>query len=150
MEKAQLIKRAMELQRKVNRMMRNQSADVWMRLKLTVPQLKSLFFISNEGSTSIGKLAGALGVTPANVTGIVERLVRQGLVSRTENPEDRRMLLLQTTEKGRGLIADLRERRTSWLSEILDNLSPDELSRLAEGLSLLLQAGERQQGKKPR
>jgi DNA-binding MarR family transcriptional regulator len=142
MEKAQLIQRVIELQRKVNRMLRRQVPDAWMELSLTLAQLKSLFFISNEGSTNVGKLAAALSVTSANVTGIVDRLVKQGLVTRRENPEDRRMLLLQVTDKGRALITDLRERQTSRLSEILDYLGPDELSTLAQGLSSLLKACE--------
>ncbi len=53
------------------------------------------------------KLAEALGVTPPNVTGIIDRLVEQALVTRTENPEDRRIMLLQTTEKGHELLDNL-------------------------------------------
>jgi len=116
--------------------------DAWMELSLTLAQLKSLFFISSEGNTNVRKLAAALSVTSANVTGIVDRLVKQGLVTRRENPEDRRMLLLQVTDKGRALITDLRERQTSRLSKILDYMSPDEVSTLAQGLSSLLKACE--------
>jgi DNA-binding MarR family transcriptional regulator len=142
MEKAQLIQQVVELQRKVNRVLRRQAPDVWMELSLTLAQLKSLFFISNEESTNVRKLAAALSVTSANVTGIVDRLVEQGLVTRRENPEDRRMLLLQVTDKAQALITDLRERQTSRLSEILDYMGPDELSMLAQGLSSLLKACE--------
>jgi DNA-binding MarR family transcriptional regulator len=142
MEKAQLVQQVIELQRKVNRMLRRQVPDAWMELSLTLAQFKSLFFISNEGNTNVRKLAAALSVTSANVTGIVDRLVKQGLVTRRENPEDRRMLLLQVTDKGRALITDLRERQTSRLSEILDYMGPDELSTLARGLSSLLKACE--------
>jgi DNA-binding MarR family transcriptional regulator len=142
MEKAQLIRQVIELQHKVNRMLRRQVPDAWMELSLTLAQLKSLFFISSEGNTNVRKLAAALSVTSANVTGIVDRLVKQGLVTRRENPEDRRMLLLQVTDKGRALITDLRERQISRLSEILDYMSPDEVSILAQGLSSLLKACE--------
>jgi DNA-binding MarR family transcriptional regulator len=142
MEKAQLIRQVIELQHKVNRMLRRQVPDAWMELSLTLAQLKSLFFISSEGNTNVRKLAAALSVTSANVTGIVDRLVKQGLVTRRENPEDRRMLLLQVTDKGRALIIDLRERQISRLSEILDYMSPDEVSTLAQGLSSLLKACE--------
>ncbi len=141
MEKAQLVKRVIELQRQVNREIRKiASDDAWMELNLTIAQLKSLFFITNEGSTNSGKLAAALGVTPANVTGIVERLVEQGLISRTENPEDRRMLLLQPGDKGQALLADLRERHMARLSEVLEQMSRDEISTLVQGFTSLLKA----------
>ena len=78
MEKLELIREIIELQRKVDRARRQYELDVWMALPLTIAQLKSLFFISNQGSTNLGKLAAALGVTPTNTTGIVDRLVKQG------------------------------------------------------------------------
>ncbi len=109
MDKVTLIEKIIQLQRQLNRALRQHEPDVWMNLNLTIAQLKSLFFIVNEGSINFRKLAAALGVTPANMTGIVNRLVVQGLVSRTENPEDRRMLLLRATGKGEALVTNLRE-----------------------------------------
>ena len=111
-------------------------------LNLTVPQLKSLFFISNQGVTNPGKLAEGLGVTPPNVTGIVDRLVEQGFLTRQENREDRRALVLQVTEKGESLLSDLRERRASSMRDVLAHLSLEELSYLARGLSALVRAAE--------
>ncbi len=141
-EKTRLIEEAIELQQKVNRTLRQQVSTPWMKLSLTIAQLKSLFFISGEGSTCVGRLAAALGVTPANITGIIDRLVEHGLVSRTEDPQDRRMALLQVTPKGQALLADLHERQINHLSEIFIRMSPEELSTLVQGLSVLLRACE--------
>ena len=113
-----------------------------MGLNLTIGQLKSLFFIDSEGSTNFRKLATALGVTPPDVTRIVDRLVEQGLVSRRENPEDRRMHLLQATKKGKSLLAKLRENKTSHLYRILTHLSTEELTTIAQGLGSLVRAVE--------
>jgi DNA-binding MarR family transcriptional regulator len=146
MEKAKLISEIIELQRKVDKARRPSTLDVWMSLPITIAQLKSLFFISNQGSSSLGKLAAALGVTPANVTGIVDRLVEQDLVSRSENVQDRRVLLLRTTGKGEELVANLRERRKGFMSEILERLSVGELATLARGLTSLVKAAEAHQG----
>ncbi len=74
-------------------------------------------------------LAAALKVTPSNVTGIIDRLAEQGLVTRAANPEDRRMLMLQLTPKGEQLISNLRERRTSQMSSILKSMPADELGK---------------------
>ncbi|MFC2068686.1 MarR family winged helix-turn-helix transcriptional regulator [Chloroflexota bacterium] len=88
-----------------------------------------------EGSANFKKLATAMGVTPPNVTGIVDRLVEQGLVSREENPLDRRMLLLRTTKMGRALITRLKESNMSHAHHILARLSMEELTVLAKGLA---------------
>ena len=146
MDKTKLIKEIIELQRQVDRSRRQPTLDVWMSLPITIAQLKSLFFISNQGGSNLGQLAAALGVTPANVTGIVDRLLEHGLVSRKENMQDRRMLLLRTTSKGEELVANLRERRRSHLSEILARLSVDELATLAQGLTSLVKATEAHEG----
>ncbi len=140
MEKTELIKGILERQQKVNDVLTRYIPNSWMDLHLTVAQLKSLFFITNEGTTSCRKLAAALGVTPQNVTGIVDRLVERGLVSRQGNPEDRRMHSLRATEKGEALVADLRERRVNRLSEILTLMSQEELVVLARAMEPLVEA----------
>jgi DNA-binding MarR family transcriptional regulator len=142
MEKTELIREIIELQHKVDRARRQYQLDVWMSLPLTIAQLKSLFFISNQGSTNLGNLAEALGVTPTNMTGIVDRLVKKGLVSRTENPEDRRMLSLRVTAEGEELVARLRQKRKGYMSEVLAHMGTDELATLAQGFASLVKAIE--------
>jgi DNA-binding MarR family transcriptional regulator len=136
-EKAELIKQIIELQQQVNRFLGQYAPEAWMQLNLTIAQLKSLFFIASQGAINFRKVAAALGVSPSNVTGIVDRLVEHGLVSREENPEDRRVLLLRATDKGEALLANLRESSISRMSDILAQLSVGELSALARGLTAL-------------
>lgn len=142
MQKSELVKEIIRLQRQVYRLRRQYEPDVWMTLDVTVSQLKSLFFISNQGTTNLSKLAAVLGVTPTNVTGIVDRLVRKGLVTRTESAEDRRSLLLQTTEEGEELLVKLRERRRDYMSDILSRMGVGELTTLAQGFASLVKAIE--------
>jgi DNA-binding MarR family transcriptional regulator len=145
LEKAKQIAEIIRLYRQMNRYMRRDSPDVWMDLTLTVPQLKSLFFITNEGTTNLRKLATALKVTPSNVTGIVDRLVQQGLVSRQGSPEDRRVFLLRPTEHGEAVVDNLRERRMSYLSGVLGKLHSDELSLLKMGLTAMVRVAQEEE-----
>jgi len=111
-----------------------------MELDLTIGQLKCLFFIDSQGSTNFRNLAKALGVTPPDITRLVDRLIEQGFVSRREHPDDRRMQLLQVTKKGTSLLARLRENKTTHLHRILANLSDAELITVARGLRALVEA----------
>jgi MarR family transcriptional regulator, organic hydroperoxide resistance regulator len=140
LDRSELIKKIIELQRQINRDMREHTLEAWMGLNLTVPQVKSLFFIAHQRTTNLTKLAAALHVTPANVTGIIDRLVEHDLVSRQENPDDRRSLTLRVTEKGDNTIANLRERRASHTTGILSNLAVDELNAILRGFSLFVEA----------
>lgn len=139
--KSDLISEIIALQRQVNRALR-QAPDAWLGLNLTIAQLKTLFVISNRGSTNSRTLAEALAVTPSNVTGIVDRLVEHELVSRQEDPKDRRALQLRVTDKGETLLAGLRERRMTHLSEMLALLDSGELATVAQGLVLLAKAAD--------
>jgi len=115
--------------------------QAWMELDLSIGQLKSLFFLNHEGQTNFSKLAAALDVTPPNVTGIIDRLVEHGLVRRTENPEDRRMLLLQLTDEGRDLVTKLRVVSWGHMTEILNQLSMEDLRALVQGMRAVVRAG---------
>jgi DNA-binding MarR family transcriptional regulator len=146
MDKSQLIQEVVELERQVGRIIGQHAQIIWIDSGLTLTQLRSLFLIANKGSTNFRKLAGALGVTPSNVTGIVDRLVEQGLVSRTQNPEDRREMTLQTTDKGQALVSNLKEVGIKHMTQILSLLSSKELSALAQGLSAFIRAADSYKG----
>ena len=111
----------------------------WAVLNLTMAQLRTLFLIVRQEKATSRELATALGVTPANITGIVNRLVRHGLVSRKRNPRDRRVLLLRATEKGRGLVEEMQtsmqEKMMSQLPKILEVMSLEDISALVQALS---------------
>ncbi|MFC1910194.1 MarR family winged helix-turn-helix transcriptional regulator [Chloroflexota bacterium] len=142
-EKTNLISEIQRLQHSINRSIGHHASADWMGLSLTIAQLKSLFFIDSETNANSRKLANVLGVTPPNVTGIIDRLVEHGLVSREENPEDRRILLLSTTNTAKSLLVKLRESGAIRMSGVLAQMSLDELSALIEGLNVLATASDK-------
>jgi DNA-binding MarR family transcriptional regulator len=146
MGKSQLIQEIVELERQVGRILGQHAQIIWIDSGLTLTQLRSLFLIANKGSTNFRKLAEALGVTPSNVTGIVDRLVEQGLVSRTQNPEDRREMALQATDKGQALVSNLKEVGIKHMTQVLSLLSLGELSALVQGLSAFIKAADSYKG----
>jgi len=138
----QLINRIIDFDRQIGRAISHEKMDAWLELNLTIGQLKSLFFIDFENGTNFRKLAAALEVTPPDVTRIVDRLVDQNLVSREENPEDRRMQILKITDKGKKLISRLKEQRTSHLSSVLVQMVTEDLVALAQGLEAIIRAAK--------
>jgi MarR family transcriptional regulator, organic hydroperoxide resistance regulator len=142
MGKTELIREILFLQSEVDHIVKRFTAEPWIELKMTIAQLKSLFFIAEKGKTNFKKLADALGVTPPNITGIVDRLVEQGLVSRTENIEDRRVMLLQMTDKGLILVNSLHENRFNNLNNLMINMSEDDLCSLMKGMKGILKAND--------
>lgn len=90
-----------------------------------------------EGASSPGELARSWQVTPAVLTGIVDRLESRGLVRREPDPLDRRRLRLALTEDGLAASLDVEQALTDDLTAQLVRLSPDELAELGRSLDLL-------------
>jgi MarR family transcriptional regulator, organic hydroperoxide resistance regulator len=147
MDRTELTEEIVKLFRRLSRAIGRYTPEAWADVNLTIGQLKGLFFIDYEGSTNFKRLATALARTPPEVTRIADRLVEQGLVTRRENPEDRRMLILQTTEKGQSLIDRLRESTSARIHEILAEVSIEELVALTKCLASLDEAVSLQQKK---
>jgi DNA-binding MarR family transcriptional regulator len=138
----EVIEKIIELRRRTNRIIRDRALDSWVKLSLTTPQLKSLLYVTRHGKVNLSGLASGIGVTPANVTGIVDRLVQQGLLTRTSDSDDRRVLWLGVTDKGKALVEDLREGGVHEMHNILENLTEEELSTVARGFDVLARSAE--------
>ncbi|MGI5836978.1 MAG: MarR family transcriptional regulator [Chloroflexota bacterium] len=109
----------------------------WAGLELTMPQLKVLFLAGGAEPMPAGKIARALGMTLSTATGVVDRLVNQGLIQRLENPNDRRIVLLQATPAGAELLERLLSAGLRYFHEILDRLSLDDLRTVARAFDIL-------------
>ena len=73
---------------------------------LTGPQLIVLNEIIRSDQIPIGCLAKTVHLSNATITGIVDRLEKRGLVKRIRSTNDRRQVLIRTTEKGRDTLKD--------------------------------------------
>jgi DNA-binding MarR family transcriptional regulator len=74
-------------------------------------------------------------VTRGTVTGVLDSLEERGLVARTKHPDDRRMLLIELTAKGRGLLDDLLPDHRESERRLLGSLSDREVATLAKLLA---------------
>src|SRR5882672_11881137 len=99
----------------------------WLSVELTMPQLKALMCVAaNNGATS-GQIAKKLGVGLSTITGIVDRLAEQSLVTRREDPDDRRITRVLPTPRGRSMVDELLRYRNEVITEILSRLDAEQL-----------------------
>ena len=85
---------------------------------LTVPRAHLLWLLHHHGPSTQRRLAGALKVTPRNVTGLVDGLVASGHVTREPHPTDRRATLVSLTERAAATLAEM-DAAHQRLSELL-------------------------------
>src|SRR3954452_15612161 len=113
------------LRRWVTARVRWAGADVGLSLR----QYAALHSI-REGASSPGELASLWQVTPAVITGIIDRLEKRELVRREPDPDDRRRLRLALTETGLAASTDVERALTEELAAQLSQASPRELAEL--------------------
>lgn len=82
-------------------------ANFQRRSGLTGPRIHLLWALGAGGPCTQQALASALGVTPRNVTGLVDGLVDSGHVTREPHPTDRRATQVTPTRLGKRTIRDL-------------------------------------------
>lgn len=116
------------------------ASGAWMELDVTMPQMKVLMLLRENGALRVGVLARYLAVSTPTITGIVDRLVRQGLVRREDDPSDRRVVLNVLTPKGEQLMERLRHRSDEELLRVVSSLSAQEQADLARSLTRLVTA----------
>jgi DNA-binding MarR family transcriptional regulator len=90
-----------------------------------------------DGANSPGELARLWQVTPAVITGIIDRLERRGLVRREPDPEDRRRLQLALTAAGQAANDAVERTLTAELAAQLANVSDAQRDELRRSLALL-------------
>jgi DNA-binding MarR family transcriptional regulator len=91
---------------------------------------------------TMGELSERLKVSNGNVTGVVERLVREGLVERTALPTDRRSYKVALTAAGHTAFAAMAARHAGWIDSLLGDLSDGEIEQLMGLLGRLRRAVE--------
>lgn len=95
-------------------------------------RLSALSVLVFGGARQIGRLARDEGVSAPTMTRLVAGLERDGLVTRTADPDDRRGQRVEATDRGRGILLAGRARRVAALETMLAGVGPRD-RRTLEG-----------------
>jgi DNA-binding MarR family transcriptional regulator len=105
-------------------------------LELTLSQLRALFELAlADHDLALGELAAKIGLSVAATGRLVDGLVHHDLVSRREDPHDRRVKRLALTARGEDTMARLAEARRQDLRRFVDTLDDDARRALALALA---------------
>jgi DNA-binding MarR family transcriptional regulator len=144
-----LIADIMVAQQRLQRLFAYDRSDPLFNSHLTLTQIKILMLLSRHGTVSGGELAGMLGVGAAALSGMIDRLVTQDLVTRTEDLHDRRVRRIGLTKAGGELIGGIITAGADRQRKLLSRLSADELSLIAQAMQVLVRAASDEAGHGP-
>src|SRR5438094_10598463 len=100
-------------------------------------QASALSVVVFGGPLTLNELAKAEQVRPPTMSRVVEALVKEGLVRRETNRDDRRSVMISPTDKGTRISHDGRNRRERRLIKFLSKLDADEIRCLGKASSIL-------------
>ncbi len=107
---------------------------------LTMQQLKVLVVLHRDGAMSGHQLAECLAVSTPTVSGMVDRLVDRGMITRSTDARDRRVRLVALTEAGDRMVASVHEAGWRIGRQLMDQMELADLQALARGLQALARA----------
>ena len=117
---------------------------------VTMAQMRVLMLLATIGPTHMSELAGALRISLSTLSGLVDRLVESGLVSRHTDDHDRRQIIISLSADGVKFLDYFQEVGVSHLRELLMRLSPDEVRSVTTTLDLLMSAAHELPTEEPR
>src|SRR5215469_6703545 len=101
---------------------------------LSMTAAATLGTLDRSGPCRLTALAASEGVTQPAMTQLVGRLADAGLVARSADPDDGRVVYVEITQEGRDMVARRRAARAERLSMLLARLSPADQDALAAAL----------------
>src|ERR1700752_959900 len=100
-------------------------------------QLAALAALERNEAMTPGELAEYEKVQPPSMTRVIAVLEERNLVQREPHPTDRRQVILTVTAEGRALVNRVRRRREAWLTQRLQELTPEERATLRAAAPIL-------------
>ena len=106
----------------------------WQQGAFSMIHLNVLTLLEAETARSMTHLADTLDVSVASATGIVDRMEKRGLVERLHDQNDRRVVLVRATAKGRSVCSELDGEARDRLGRLVGQLTDEELAGFLVGI----------------
>lgn len=113
------------------------------KYNLTIPQGQVLRVLHQKGSLSIVEISKELDAKPSSMSGLIDRLVKAGMVTRKRDEQDRRVVWITLSEKSKKIFANLPFTQAQYYRTYLEKLSEEEFTQLSVNLQKLVRILEK-------
>ncbi|MBD3193862.1 MAG: MarR family transcriptional regulator [Candidatus Lokiarchaeota archaeon] len=110
------------------------SSVLFQNLNISFAELRTLLFIIKSNTCVMSDLTGFFKIAPSTATGIIDRLVDYGYISRERSKNDRRKVILEATEKAINFRQNHQNLRMKEMSKIFNSLSSEKRDDLIKAL----------------
>ena len=99
---------------------------------ISISQIMFLWKLNEKESEKLSVMAKEIGYTSGAITGITSKLVDKGYIERKAQENDRRVILITITEKGKALLDEAQKQGQNALNEVYAALGEDEVAQLLQ------------------
>ncbi|MGO9145182.1 MAG: MarR family winged helix-turn-helix transcriptional regulator [Desulfomonilia bacterium] len=107
-------------------------------IELKPAYLGTLMSLWNEDGLKVIELGRRAGLEPSTMTGLIDRMERDGLVKRVPDPEDRRVLKIVLTDAGRAIQDTVASTVDRVMTQVLSGIDDTDVTHLKETLRKVL------------
>lgn len=105
--------------------------EITKNLPIPPSHMKVIFYLAHHGTCSISETAKKLAISKPNMTPIIDKLIAEGMVNRYNDPDDRRVLRIELTEKAHEFIKKQEEIIKNNLAKKISSLNSEDLEVLS-------------------
>ena len=110
-------------------------------LTLTLAQVKAIYLVASTGPMRMSDLAAQMGTAASTASGLVDRLVQMGLLDRSEDPANRRQVLVRATPAALDQLQAMNELNRDRLRQLLGRLNdPNDIETIERAFVLMTAA----------
>lgn len=109
-------------------------------------ELYVLLYVAQKGSQKMSELAQAFSMTKSNITFLIDSLEQKGFVMRSRSSEDRRVIMIELTQKGQQIYKQILSDFSKLIDKVTSQIPSQDLVVMADGferLSKLFGMGEK-------
>jgi DNA-binding MarR family transcriptional regulator len=106
---------------------------------ISMPQLNTLMLLSKLGTLAISDIGNHMGISTAASSQLIDRMASDGLILRTEDPDDRRVKQIRLTDKGAKVLKDSFQASQKSADELFQPLTEAEKEQVTQTFKLLVE-----------
>lgn len=133
-----------EINAGINQQMRNRFKDN----ALTPPQMMIMFMLAKEKYLKVSEISKKMSLANSTVSGIIDRLEKQGFVERVRSEEDKRVVYVRAATHMDEIHQDYHQSVTNFLAALTDDISKEEVTSIISGLHKLKKLVQRSEHEK--
>lgn len=118
--------------KEIRSQMRNEGSS-----DLTVPQFRTLAFVNRNQGSPLCKVAEHMGLTSSSASTLVDGLIKRGMMTREDQPDNRRRVRLVVTSRGRAILDASTRGTMAYLAKKLGGLSAGNREVIAKAMETL-------------